>query len=84
MAASSAVATGDGTEVRDAVDAPVGLVTQSMAVAEPGAGEYTRYRPLLETLRQSGGAAGMSEPARHYQARRTPIAAAGPPGKALS
>jgi len=53
LAAATAVATGDGIEGWDVVDAVGGLVAKSMVVAEPGAGEHTRYQ-LLETLRQYG------------------------------
>jgi predicted ATPase len=51
MGAATAVVTGDGIETWDVVDAVGGLVAKSMVVAEPGAGEHTRYQ-LLETLRQ--------------------------------
>jgi tetratricopeptide (TPR) repeat protein len=47
------VVTGDDVEGWDVVDAVGGLVAKSMVVAEPGAGEHTRYQ-LLETLRQYG------------------------------
>jgi hypothetical protein len=53
LAAATAVVTGDGIEGWDIVDALGGLVAKSMVVAEPGAGEHTRYQ-LLETLRQYG------------------------------
>jgi predicted ATPase/class 3 adenylate cyclase len=54
LTAATAVATGDGIEDWDIVDAVGGLVAKSMVVAEPGAGEeHTRYQ-LLETLRQYG------------------------------
>jgi predicted ATPase/class 3 adenylate cyclase len=53
MPAATAVVTGDGIETWDVVDAVGGLVAKSMVVAEPGAGEHTRYQ-LLETLRQYG------------------------------
>jgi predicted ATPase len=53
LAAATAVTTGDGVEGWDMVDAIGGLVAKSMVVAEPGAGEHTRYQ-LLETLRQYG------------------------------
>jgi predicted ATPase len=53
MAAARAVVTGDGVEGWDVVDAVGRLVAKSMVVAEPGAGEHTRYQ-LLETLRQYG------------------------------
>jgi predicted ATPase/class 3 adenylate cyclase len=53
LAAATAVVTGDGIEDWDVVDAVGGLVAKSMVVAEPGAGEHTRYQ-LLETLRQYG------------------------------
>jgi hypothetical protein len=47
------VVTGDSVEAWDVVDAVGGLAAKSMVVAEPGAGENTRYQ-LLETLRQYG------------------------------
>jgi predicted ATPase/class 3 adenylate cyclase len=53
LAAATAVVTGKGVEAWDVVDAVGGLVAKSMVVAEPGAGEQTRYQ-LLETLRQYG------------------------------
>jgi predicted ATPase len=53
LAAATAVVTGEGIEDWDIVDAVGGLVAKSMVVAEPGAGEHTRYQ-LLETLRQYG------------------------------
>jgi predicted ATPase/class 3 adenylate cyclase len=53
LAAATAVVTGEGIEGWDVVDALGGLVAKSMVVAEPGAGEHTRYQ-LLETLRQYG------------------------------
>jgi predicted ATPase/class 3 adenylate cyclase len=53
LAAATAVLTGDGIEGWDIVDAVSGLVAKSMVVAEPSAGEHTRYQ-LLETLRQYG------------------------------
>jgi predicted ATPase len=53
LAAATAVVTGDGIERWDVVDAVGGLVAKCMVVAEPGAGEHTRYQ-LLETLRQYG------------------------------
>jgi hypothetical protein len=53
LAAASAVVAGEGIEGWDIVDAVGGLVTKSMVVAEPDAGEHTRYQ-LLETLRQYG------------------------------
>jgi predicted ATPase len=53
LAAATAVVNGDGIEGWDIVDAVGGLVAKSMVVAEPGAGEHTRYQ-LLETLRQYG------------------------------
>jgi predicted ATPase/class 3 adenylate cyclase len=53
MAAATAVVTGDVTATWDVVDGVGGLVDKSMVVAEPGAGEHTRYQ-LLETLRQYG------------------------------
>jgi hypothetical protein len=53
LAAASAVVSGEGIEGWDILDAVGGLVAKSMAVAEPGAGEHTRYQ-LLETLRQYG------------------------------
>jgi predicted ATPase len=53
LAAATAVVTGDGIESWDIVDALGGLVAKCMVVAEPGAGEHTRYQ-LLETLRQYG------------------------------
>jgi predicted ATPase len=53
LVAATAVVTGDGIEGWDIVDAVGGLVAKSMVVAEPGAGEHTRYQ-LLETLRQYG------------------------------
>jgi hypothetical protein len=53
LAAATAVVTGEGIEGWDMVDAVGGLVAKSMVVAEPGAGEHTRYQ-LLETLRQYG------------------------------
>jgi predicted ATPase/class 3 adenylate cyclase len=53
LAAARAVVTGEGVEGWDVVDAVGGLVAKSMAVAEPGDGEHTRYQ-LLETLRQYG------------------------------
>ena len=53
LAAATAVVTGDGMESWDIVDAVAGLAAKSMVVAEPGAGEHTRYQ-LLETLRQYG------------------------------
>jgi predicted ATPase/class 3 adenylate cyclase len=53
MAAATAVVTGDDIEGWDIVDAVGGLVAKSMVMAEPGAGEHTRYQ-LLETLRQYG------------------------------
>jgi predicted ATPase len=52
LAAATAVASGEGIEGWDVVDAIDGLVAKSMVVAEPG-GERTRYQ-LLETLRQYG------------------------------
>jgi predicted ATPase len=51
LAAATAVVTGEGVEAWDVLDAVGGLVAKSMVVAEPGAGERTRYQ-LLETLRQ--------------------------------
>jgi predicted ATPase len=51
LAAATAVASGDGVEVWDVVDAVGALAAKSMVVAEPGAEEHTRYQ-LLETLRQ--------------------------------
>jgi predicted ATPase len=51
LAAATAVVTGAGIEGWDVVDALDGLVAKCMVVAEPGAGEHTRYQ-LLETLRQ--------------------------------
>jgi predicted ATPase len=53
LAAATAVVTGEGIEDWDVVDALGALVDKSMVVAEPGAGEHTRYQ-LLETLRQYG------------------------------
>jgi predicted ATPase len=53
LAPASAVVTGDGIEGWDIVDAVGALVAKSIAVAEPDAGEHTRYQ-LLETLRQYG------------------------------
>jgi predicted ATPase len=53
LAAATAVVTGEGIEGWDVLDAVGGLVAKSMVVAEPGAGEHTRYQ-LLETLRQYG------------------------------
>jgi predicted ATPase len=53
LAAARAVVTGEGVEAWDVVDAVDGLMAKSMVVAEPGAGEHTRYQ-LLETLRQYG------------------------------
>jgi predicted ATPase/class 3 adenylate cyclase len=53
LAAARAVVIGDGIEDWDVVDAVGGLVAKSMVVAEPGAGEHTRYQ-LLETLGQYG------------------------------
>jgi predicted ATPase len=53
LAAATAVVTGEGIEGWDVFDAVGGLVAKSMVVAEPGAGEHTRYQ-LLETLRQYG------------------------------
>jgi predicted ATPase len=53
LTAATAVVSGDGIEGWDIVDAVGGLVAKSMVVAEPGAGEHTRYQ-LLETLRQYG------------------------------
>jgi predicted ATPase len=51
LAAAAAVASGDGIEGWDVVDAVAGLVAKSMVVADPGSEEHTRYH-LLETLRQ--------------------------------
>jgi predicted ATPase/class 3 adenylate cyclase len=51
MGAATALATGDGVETWDVVDAVGSLVAKSMVVAEPGGEEHTRYQ-LLETLRQ--------------------------------
>jgi hypothetical protein len=53
LAAATAVVAGEGIESWDIVDAVGGLVAKCMVVAEPGAGEHTRYQ-LLETLRQYG------------------------------
>jgi predicted ATPase len=53
LAAATAVASGEGIEDWDVVDALDGLVAKSMVVAEPGDEEHTRYQ-LLETLRQYG------------------------------
>jgi predicted ATPase len=53
LAAATAVVTGEGIEGWDVLDAIGGLVAKCMVVAEPGAGEHTRYQ-LLETLRQYG------------------------------
>jgi hypothetical protein len=53
LAAATAVVGGEGVEGWDVVDALGGLVGKCMVVAEPGAGEHTRYQ-LLETLRQYG------------------------------
>jgi predicted ATPase len=53
LAAATAVVAGDGIQGWDVVDAVGGLVAKCMVVAEPGAGEHTRYQ-LLETLRQYG------------------------------
>jgi predicted ATPase len=53
LTAATAVVSGEGIEGWDVVDAVGGLVAKSMVVAEPGAGEHTRYQ-LLETLRQYG------------------------------
>jgi predicted ATPase len=53
LAAATAVVSGEGIEGWDVVDAVGGLVAKCMVVAEPGAGEHTRYQ-LLETLRQYG------------------------------
>jgi predicted ATPase len=53
LAAATATVSGEGIEDWDIVDALGGLVAKSMVVAEPGAGEHTRYQ-LLETLRQYG------------------------------
>jgi hypothetical protein len=53
LAAATAVVSGDGIEAWDVVDALGGLAAKSMVVAEPVAGEHTRYQ-LLETLRQYG------------------------------
>jgi tetratricopeptide (TPR) repeat protein len=53
LAAATAVTTGEGIEDWDVVDAVEGLVAKSMVVAEPDAGDHTRYQ-LLETLRQYG------------------------------
>jgi predicted ATPase len=53
LAAATAVVTGEGIEGWDVLDAVGGLVAKCMVVAEPGAGEHTRYQ-LLETLRQYG------------------------------
>jgi predicted ATPase len=53
LAAATAVVSAEGIEGWDVVDAVGGLVAKSMVVAEPGAGEHTRYQ-LLETLRQYG------------------------------
>jgi predicted ATPase len=53
LAAATAVVAGEGVESWDVVDALSGLVAKCMVVAEPGAGEQTRYQ-LLETLRQYG------------------------------
>jgi predicted ATPase/class 3 adenylate cyclase len=53
MEAATAVVIGDGVETWDVLDAVAGLVAKSMVVAEPGAGEHTRYQ-MLETLRQYG------------------------------
>jgi hypothetical protein len=53
LAATTAVVSGKGVEAWDVVDAVGGLVAKSMVVAEPGAGEHTRYQQL-ETLRQYG------------------------------
>jgi hypothetical protein len=53
LAAATAVVAGEGIEGWDVVDAVAGLVAKCMVVAEPGAGEHTRYQ-LLETLRQYG------------------------------
>jgi predicted ATPase/class 3 adenylate cyclase len=53
LGSATAVVTGEGVECWDVVDAVGGLVAKSMVVAEPGAGEHTRYQ-LLETLRQYG------------------------------
>jgi predicted ATPase len=53
LAAATGVVTGDSVEAWDVVDAVGGLAAKSMVVAEPGAGQYTRYQ-LLETLRQYG------------------------------
>jgi predicted ATPase len=53
LAAATAVVSGAGVEAWDVVDALSGLAAKSMVVAEPSAGEHTRYQ-LLETLRQYG------------------------------
>jgi predicted ATPase len=53
LAAATAVVSGEGIEGWDVVDAVGGLLAKSMVVAEPDAGEHTRYQ-LLETLRQYG------------------------------
>jgi predicted ATPase len=53
LAAATAVVTGEGIEGWDLVDALGGLVAKCMVVAEPDAGEHTRYQ-LLETLRHYG------------------------------
>jgi predicted ATPase/class 3 adenylate cyclase len=53
LTAATAVVSGDGVEAWDVVDALSGLAAKSMVVAEPSAGEHTRYQ-MLETLRQYG------------------------------
>jgi predicted ATPase len=53
LAAATAVVSGEGVEGWDVFDAVGGLVAKCMVVAEPGAGEHTRFQ-LLETLRQYG------------------------------
>jgi predicted ATPase len=53
LAAATAVVTSEGIEGWDVLDVVGGLVAKCMVVAEPGAGDHTRYQ-LLETLRQYG------------------------------
>jgi len=71
-AAATAVATGDGIEDWDVIDALTGLVAKSMLDAGPGAGGSTRYA-MLETVRHYAreqlAAAGSSDERRRRHAR---------------
>jgi predicted ATPase/class 3 adenylate cyclase len=71
-AAATAVATGDGIEDWDVIDALTGLVAKSMLDAGPGAAGSTRYE-MLETVRHYAreqlAAAGSADERRRRHAR---------------